>query len=59
MVKKRNMRIEIRGKVLFHWVLLARNGQVLATSETYFSESNAKRAAHTLSKAVGVQVVQP
>jgi Domain of unknown function (DUF1508) len=52
------MRIEIRGKLLYHRVLVARNGEVLATSETYFSRSNAKRAAHRLSEAIDVPVAQ-
>jgi uncharacterized protein YegP (UPF0339 family) len=48
------MHIEVRGKLLYHWVLIAGNGEVLATSETYFSKSNAARAAKRLSDAIGV-----
>jgi hypothetical protein len=54
-VVENNLRIEIRGKLLYHWVLIACNGEVLATSETYFSKSNAERAAWKLSKAIGVE----
>jgi hypothetical protein len=36
----RGMHIEVRGKLLYHWVLIAGNGEVIATSETYFSKSN-------------------
>jgi uncharacterized protein YegP (UPF0339 family) len=49
------MHIEVRGKLLYHWVLVAGNGEVLATSETYYSKSNAERAAWRLSKAIGVE----
>jgi hypothetical protein len=54
-VAERNMHIEVRGKLLYHWVLVAGNGEVLATSETYYSKSNAERAAWRLSKAIGVE----
>jgi hypothetical protein len=50
----REMHIEVRGKLLYHWVLLSSNGQVVATSETYFSKSNAWRAARKLSVAINV-----
>jgi hypothetical protein len=39
-VSSREMHIEMRGKLIYHWVLVARNGDVVATSETYFSKSN-------------------
>lgn len=46
------MRIELRTSVnnaYSWWCLVARNGQVLATSETYDTRSNAKRAAKRMS----------
>lgn len=36
--------------------LVAANGEVLATSETYYSKSNALRGATTLSEAIKVPV---
>jgi hypothetical protein len=53
-VKSEKLHIEICGKLLYHWVLIAGNGEVLATSETYFSKSHAARAAKRLSQAIGV-----
>jgi hypothetical protein len=53
-VAEKGLHIEVRGKLMFHWVLIAGNGEVLATSETYFSKSNADRAAKRLSEAIGV-----
>jgi uncharacterized protein YegP (UPF0339 family) len=52
----KDLHIKISGSLLYHWVLVARNGEVLATSETYFSRSNAIRAARRLSAAIGVAV---
>jgi uncharacterized protein YegP (UPF0339 family) len=52
----REMRIKLRGKLIYHWVLVARNGEVLATSETYFSKGNALRAAAKLSRAINVDL---
>lgn len=40
-MKSETLHIEIRGELLYHWVLVASNGEVLATSETYFSKPNA------------------
>lgn len=37
-----------RNKLLWHYVLQASNGQVVSTSETYFSRGNANRAARKL-----------
>lgn len=45
------MKIKIRGKILYHWVIVGKNGETLATSETYFSKSNAKRAAYLIGQA--------
>jgi hypothetical protein len=53
-VSSRGARIEVRGKLLYHWVLIAGNGEVLATSETYFKKSNAARAALKLSQSISV-----
>lgn len=52
------MKIEVKRKFIFwYWVLKAANGQVLGTSETYYSYNNAMRAAQTLSRAIKVKVV--
>lgn len=48
------MRIKLKGRIFWHWILVAKNGETLASSEVYFSESNARRAAETLSKAIKV-----
>jgi len=53
-VSNKGMHIEVRGKLLYHWVLVSSNGQVVATSETYYSKSNAWRAARKLSVAINV-----
>lgn len=45
-----------RNKLLWHYVVLAKNGQVLSTSETYFSKGNAFRAAFKLAKALKLEV---
>jgi uncharacterized protein YegP (UPF0339 family) len=49
------MKIEIRhSRVAFWCVLLSRNGKVMLTSETYYSMSNARRAARRAAKAIGI-----
>ena len=48
----RNLHVEVRGKLLYHWVMVGSNGEVLATSETYYSKSNANRAARRVSDAI-------
>jgi uncharacterized protein YegP (UPF0339 family) len=50
------MKIKLKGRILWHWILVAKNGEVVATSETYYSKSNAKRAAWELSKAIKVPI---
>ena len=45
-----------RNKIFWHYVLKSKNGQVLSTSENYFSKSNAIRAAQKLAKALKVEV---
>ena len=45
------MRIELRDNTAsYWWVLVARNGQVCATSETYDTRSNALRAAKNMAR---------
>lgn len=51
---EKKLHIEVRGKLLFHWVLVAGNGEIMASSETYWSKSNAWRAARRLSVAIDV-----
>lgn len=45
-----------RNKIFWHYVLKSGNGQVLSTSENYFSKSNAIRAAQKLASIVGAKV---
>jgi uncharacterized protein YegP (UPF0339 family) len=45
-----------KGLLVWHYVVVAKNGEIIATSETYFSKSNAKRAAKRLAGAIGVKV---
>lgn len=52
------MKIRVLRKFVFwYWRMEGRNGKVHATSETYFSRSNALRAARAVSKQTGVDVV--
>lgn len=37
-----------RGTLVWHWRIKAGNGEILATSETYYSRSNAIRAARKI-----------
>lgn len=50
------MHLEIKRRLFWYVRLMARNGQVLLTSETYFSKSNALRSANKLSKNLGVPI---
>jgi uncharacterized protein YegP (UPF0339 family) len=52
-MEQANYTIEVRGKLLYHYVVLGNNGQVLLTSETYYSKGNALRAARKASKEFG------
>lgn len=40
--------VELRHRLFWYYRLVADNGQVLATSEVYFSKSNALRAARNV-----------
>lgn len=54
------MRIEIHRASggQFYWRLVASNGQVLATSETYYSKQDARTAAELVKKqAAGAPVL--
>jgi len=56
------MRIEIRISrcgTYGWWVLLSRNGQVMATSEIYANPSNARRAGKRAGKALKLPVRGP
>ena len=50
------MKIKLRGRIFWHWVLVAKNGEIRATSETYYSKGNAVRAAKKLSEDINVPV---
>ena len=51
------MHIELKGKLLWHVnIVSSRNGQVVLTSETYFSKSNAQRAAKRAAKALKLEI---
>jgi uncharacterized protein YegP (UPF0339 family) len=49
--------IQVVRKVVFWYVRLVScsNGEILLTSEIYYSHSNAKRAAHNLAKNLNIQ----
>lgn len=50
------MEIHLKRNLLWHWVLVnTKNGQTLATSETYYSKGNAKRAALKLADFLKVK----
>lgn len=57
---KKNLSIKlVKGFVFWHWNLVnTKNKEILASSETFYSESNARRAAKTLSEAINVPVVE-
>lgn len=47
--------VELRkGKLLYYYVIRSTNGQVVVTSEKYFSRSNAIRAVNRVAKAFGI-----
>lgn len=51
------MKIVVKGKVLKHVTIVAGNGKTRLTSETFYSKSNAVRAAKTLAEDTGWKVV--
>lgn len=51
------MTIKVSKKVLFYYItLVAKNGEPRLVSETYFSKSNAVRAARSLAKDIKAKV---
>ena len=53
------MHIELRrsrSKLFWHYVVVADNGQVTLTSETYYSKYNAQRAAYNTSKKLKIRI---
>jgi len=58
---KRKPHLEVKhadtGQKVTHWVrIVAANGEILLASESYSSESNARRAAHNLASHTGLKV---
>ncbi len=51
------MYIKLKGKVFHHWLLMGKNGEVMATSETYYSRGNCLRAAKKLSRVLDIELV--
>ena len=49
----KNLKIVVTGRLLKHINVVASNGETILSSETYFSESNARKAAHKLAGATG------
>lgn len=45
-----------KNKLFWHYIVKAGNGQTLSTSETYYSKSNAVRAAHKLAIPLRIEV---
>lgn len=47
------MKIQVNRKLIFwYWRLKSSNGEILATSETYYSKANALRAANKIGEAL-------
>lgn len=47
----------VRGlSLLWHYRIIAGNGEVIASSETYFSRSNADRAAEKAARDLGLEI---
>lgn len=55
---KRPPTIEVVWGPKWHTRVRARNGEILFSSEVYFSESNAWRAAHNLAALTGWKIVE-
>lgn len=52
-------RIEVRkGKIRWYWRIVANNGQILSTSQKYFSKYNAERAAIAYGKHAGITEIR-
>lgn len=47
--------VVIRGKLRYFWHLLAKNGEILAHSQGYYSRGNAIRAANKLANGLGLR----
>lgn len=48
--------ILIQGKLKWFWHLVAKNGEILAHSQGYFSRFNAERAARKLAEGLKVKI---
>lgn len=49
--------IIVKGKVRWFYHLVSKNGNILTTSQKYWSKGNAKRAAKTLAKNIKAKFV--
>lgn len=49
--------IEVARGGKWYWRMVAANGQTMSHSETYYSKSNAMRAARSLSAKTGFEIV--
>lgn len=47
----------VKGRVRWHVRLMDRNGKIILTSQTYYSKSNANRAARRLATALNLSVL--
>lgn len=53
-----NVRIELeQERVRWFYHVVAKNGNILETSQKYFSRSNAKRAARAAAWALGAKLI--
>jgi uncharacterized protein YegP (UPF0339 family) len=53
------MHIELKkGKVKYYWNLISRNGEIVLTSQKYFSKWNAKRSALKLANINRYRIVE-
>ena len=48
-----------RGLLFYHYAIVAANGQVMLTSETYFSRANALRAIKETASALDLNWIEP
>ncbi len=50
------MHIKIKGKLFYHFNVMAKNGQPVLTSETFYSKSNCLRAARHAAIALKLDI---
>lgn len=46
----------VKGRLQWHYQIVASNGQIISSSQRYFSHSNAKRAARKVADEFGFTI---